>query len=170
MIAITAILLAIAVPNYLSARERARDSKRKQEMAQLKGALRMYYNDYAKYPQSGGMSQTCSLNGVTYRNSIMGCGVDGLQCCPNAVNTCVGLEFSAGAGGCANIYMKKFPSDFGDTMHYFLNADTDQFCLKVTLENRADGDLAASRIRCASACTIGQASMLSDSDYALCAD
>ena len=45
VIAITAALIAVALPNFVGARERARDVKRKAEMAELRNALRLYYND-----------------------------------------------------------------------------------------------------------------------------
>ncbi len=50
VIAVMALLLAVAVPNYLGARERARDAKKKQELVEMKKALRMYYNDFQSYP------------------------------------------------------------------------------------------------------------------------
>ena len=50
VIAIIATILAAAVPNFLSARERAKDAKKKAEFNQVKNALRLYYNDYQKYP------------------------------------------------------------------------------------------------------------------------
>lgn len=52
VIAVMALLLAVAVPNYLGARERARDAKKKQELVEMKKALRMYYNDFQSYPST----------------------------------------------------------------------------------------------------------------------
>lgn len=40
------------MPNFMGARERASDSQKKQNMASIKNALRTYYNDNQKYPDS----------------------------------------------------------------------------------------------------------------------
>lgn len=52
VIGIIAMLVAIAVPNYLMARQRAADSKIKSDMSEFKDALRLYYNDFQSYPAS----------------------------------------------------------------------------------------------------------------------
>ena len=43
-IAIMAVLIALVLPNYLGARERARDTKLKAEMNQLNNAMRSKWN------------------------------------------------------------------------------------------------------------------------------
>lgn len=53
VIAIIGVLTAIIVPNFMGARERANDSKKKQDMETIKTALRMYYNDNQSYPADG---------------------------------------------------------------------------------------------------------------------
>ncbi len=53
-IAIIATLTAILLPNFMGARERARDAQRIQDLDAVKTALRMYYNDKQSYPDSGG--------------------------------------------------------------------------------------------------------------------
>ena len=50
-----AVLTAILAPNLMGARERSRDAKRKQELNSMKTALRMYFNDWQSYPDSGGV-------------------------------------------------------------------------------------------------------------------
>lgn len=50
VIAIIASIVSLAIPNYLGARQRAKDSKRKSEAIALKSALRLYYNDFNTYP------------------------------------------------------------------------------------------------------------------------
>lgn len=50
VIAIIGVLTAIIVPNFMGARERANDSKVKQDMVSIKNALRSYYNDNQSYP------------------------------------------------------------------------------------------------------------------------
>jgi type II secretion system protein G len=49
-ISIIATLTAIVLPNFMGARERAKDTQKKEDMAALKNALRMYYNDTQSYP------------------------------------------------------------------------------------------------------------------------
>jgi len=49
-IAIIATLTAILLPNFMGARERAKDTQKIQDMAAIKNALRAYYNDYQTYP------------------------------------------------------------------------------------------------------------------------
>lgn len=155
VIAIIAVILALALPNFLGARERARDAKRKSEMAQLKTALRLYYNDIGTYPAS-------FMGGLGKLNYIQGCGAGGTGECPCSTS----LDFASGAS-CDAVYMKKFPSELGSSMYYYLTAGGDDFCLKVTLENRSDSDLTASRARCTTACG---SNCTGTTDYCVCAD
>lgn len=50
VIFIISVLTGIILPNMMSARERARDAKRKQDLEEIKTALRLYYNDNQAYP------------------------------------------------------------------------------------------------------------------------
>jgi len=154
VIAIIAMLIGLALPNYLGARERARDSKRKTELSQLKTALRMYYNDYAGYPTSD--------SGI-----LKACGLTGKLACP----VCTSAEFAAGGtDGCSVIYMKKLPQigtgPLTDTFLYFQCSDGDDFRLVTSLENKSDIDIASSQTRCPAACGAG----LGPTEYVLCAD
>lgn len=168
VISITAVLLAVSLPNFLSARERARDAKRKEEMQQIKNALRMYYSDFQRYPASG----TCTKpTGGSYVNYIKGCTTTHVACCPcDSVN---GIGFAIGET-CGTVYMKKLPDDLGSSTRYFVNsaaAAPDDFCLRTTLENAADPDLASSQTRCGSSCvTAGTTCALGSSYYCICAD
>ena len=49
---IIAILAGVLLPNFVSSRERARDARRKHDLAEIKNALRLYYNDHQSYPAS----------------------------------------------------------------------------------------------------------------------
>ncbi|MGI5840781.1 MAG: type II secretion system protein [Patescibacteria group bacterium] len=49
-IGIIATLTAILLPNFMGARERARDAQRKQDLDAVKSALRLFYNDNESYP------------------------------------------------------------------------------------------------------------------------
>ena len=128
VISIIGILSALILSNLNDARARARDSQKKSELTQLKTALRLYYNDYQKYPAKCGT------------NTIQGCGASGTTCCP--VAGCP--EFAAGGTGCETAYMKKLPvAEFT-----YVSSDDDSFTLAVTLENASDADLAASQTVC----------------------
>lgn len=151
-IAIIATLIGLAIPNFLGARARAKDAKRKGEMQQLKNALQLYYNDYTMYPASG--------NGNGYFNYIVGCGADGDTLCPAGCS----VDFAAGGTGCDTVYMTKFPSELGSSMFYNdANSGVD-YCLKVTLENASDSDIVTSQSRCATKCS------LSGNDFAVCSE
>lgn len=164
VIAITAVLLAVTLPNFVSSRERARDTKRKEEMRQLKNALRLYYNDYNTYPAGGNCAKA---EGGTNINYIMGCNTTHAACCPCDTST----DFGVGVTGasCETVYMKKFPSDLGSSMYYYSQAlpPRDDFCLKVSLENAADRDIATSQSRCSTACGTN---CVGTKDYCMCAD
>ena len=49
-IAIIAIISALALPNFMGARDKAKDSARISDMVAIKNALRLYYNDNQRYP------------------------------------------------------------------------------------------------------------------------
>ncbi len=156
VIFIIAVLTGLAMTNFLGARERARDSKKKAELQQLKTALRLYYNDYGKYPANYTLSP--------YINGIKGCGANGDENCPKA--GCV-VDFAAGGSACGDTtYMKKMPSDYGSKVYYYQIASGDDFLLKASLENKVDPDAAVSKQRCPgvspTTCGIG--------DYCVCAD
>lgn len=137
-IAIIALILAAAVPNFLGARERARDAKKKAELNQVKAALRLYYNDYQKYPEK------YTLFPIV--NGIKGCGANGDEGCPKSGCS---AEFAAGSSACGDtIYMKKLPSYATGTMYYFQVTGADDFRLYADLENISDPDATTSQARC----------------------
>jgi prepilin-type N-terminal cleavage/methylation domain-containing protein len=53
VISIIATLVAILLPNFMGARDRAKDAQKIQDAYAIKNALRMYYNDYQAYPITG---------------------------------------------------------------------------------------------------------------------
>lgn len=153
-IAIIATIIGLALPNYLGARSRARDARRKGELSELKTALQLYNNDFKIFPPAGN-------GGIGKLNYIAGCGASGTTLCPGACT----VDFAAGGAGCDTVYMTKFPSEFGSSMYYYeVNSGTD-FCLKVALENASDSDITASQSRCGTKC-----SGLSGTDYAVCSE
>lgn len=134
VISIIAVLVGLGLPNFIGARERARDAKRKAELNQLKTALRMYYNDYRAYPVA------------VSPYYFQGCGAAGDATCPG---TCTTGQFSAGGvDGCSTVYMRKLPTDYKYYRHPLKPADRDDFLLKVDLDNTSDSDIAASQSRC----------------------
>jgi len=129
VIGIIAVLAALLFTNFSGMRERARDLQRKSDLGQVKGALRLYYNDYQKYPADNG-------SGV-----ILGCGVNGTDACD------WGTTFSAGAG--STIYMTQLPTDPVSASSYtYTYVDDDNFTITTTLENTSDDSAVKSQAKC----------------------
>lgn len=129
VITIIAALIAVALPNFLSARQRANDAKMKAELGELKNALRLYYNDYNSYPTGTGYY-------------INGCGTTGTSQCARTG------PFQAGSGTPQTIYMAGLPAQYNYNRHPLYPTDSDNFLLKVTLSNASDPDIPASQARC----------------------
>ena len=53
-ISILAVLMAVLLPNLMGSRQRARDSRKVQDLQAMKSALRLYYNDNQSYPDGDG--------------------------------------------------------------------------------------------------------------------
>ncbi len=73
VIAIIGILSALFLPNYMSARERARDSQRKSDLKQIQKAFQLYYQDQPlpQYPNTlPSPGQQFSYNGNVYMNKF----------------------------------------------------------------------------------------------------
>lgn len=135
VIAILGVLASLILANMSGARERARDTQRKSDLRQLQTALRMYFNDYMKYPGfyvSGGVSR------------IQHIATDGSVTTFNW-----GDEFALNG----NTYMAKLPQDPLSTSIYQYNywrdsSDTDVYCAWANLENTSDPQIADSQERC----------------------
>lgn len=124
---ILGVLTALIIPNIASGRERARDAVRKSDFANIRNALRLYYNDFQEYPVGSG--------GI-----IMGCGVDGDVACSWA-----GGSFTAGG----TEYMKKLPGNpTGIEYSYAQTNGGEGFLLEVEFENERDESIAESQTRC----------------------
>ena len=149
-ISIIGMLAGLLLPNFLGARKRARDAQRKQDLTQIKKALRLYYNDYQAYPAEGTGGDA---------NKIAGCGADGDESCD------WGEEFSDSS---STIYMKELPvgpSGSSDEPEYTYSRDaldSDDFELRATLENESDPDIEKSQENCG----VGSTSP----EYVVCAD
>jgi prepilin-type N-terminal cleavage/methylation domain-containing protein len=125
VISVLGVLVAVLLPNLVGIRARARDSAVKNDLRQLKAALRLYYNDHQVYPPDDDAGQ------------LVACGEAGDQVCPDA-------DGSFSVGG--QLYMKDMQALADFT--YTQLQDGDDFLLASELENASDADLAASVSRC----------------------
>lgn len=76
-ISIIATLTAILLPNFMGARERAKDAQKKQDMESVKNALRLFYNDTQSYPSgipAGARVTNIGSTIVNYLPSVSGIG------------------------------------------------------------------------------------------------
>jgi prepilin-type N-terminal cleavage/methylation domain-containing protein len=95
-ISIIAVLTAILLPNFMGARERARDAAKIQELYTLKNGLRLYYNDHQSYPVGSGVVLDAAEMGQ-YVPNISGVGYTYYQTSGgDGFNLCVGLEAGVG--------------------------------------------------------------------------
>ncbi len=71
VLSIIAILTGILLPNLMSARQRGRDSQRKQGLWQIKNSLQLYYNDHQSYPATPPpFGSSWQENGVVYMAQV----------------------------------------------------------------------------------------------------
>ena len=124
VIAIIGILTAIGLNNFSSARQKARDTKRKTDLKQIANALEAYYNDHGQYPAS-------DING-----NILGCETD-------ATETCSWGSSAFKNTTTGTVYMVKLPTDPYASRHYYYEADQinglyTRFRLYARLENTLD--------------------------------
>lgn len=118
VVAVMAFLMTLFFPNFMSARERARDTQRKSDLKQIQSALELYKSDQ---------------NPVAYPTDASGYFPAGLcsQCWSSA----------ADCGG--NIYMRKMPCDpanLNPTPYVYTRNDTIRYTLSACLENPVDPD------------------------------
>lgn len=158
VIFILGILATLIVSNMQGARQRARDTVKKSELSNLKTALRLYYNDYQKYPPNN--------SPVGYK--FKACGPDGEQVCPAGCEA----DFAAGGvGGCDTTYMKNLTEDGSNFIFRYYYCSDDDFRLKVDLENLSDAEITTSQDRCpSSSCTGSPGISFTSEEYILCAD
>lgn len=112
VIGIIAILSVLVVPNFMTARERARDIQRKSDIRQLQKALELYKDTQnpISYPATGSIPQP---------NNPW----------PDVANPSI-------------IYMNDVPGDptTGSSYNYAKGADNISYTLSACLENKADKD------------------------------
>jgi prepilin-type N-terminal cleavage/methylation domain-containing protein len=147
VIAIIGVLSALLLSNFVGIRERGADSALKNNATQLKTALRLYYNDFQKYPTGDGV--------------LNGCGT-GTVAAPPSEECAAGTVFMANG----TTFMKTLPSEFE---YYSDGGQT--FLIVVTLANASDADIEASQTRCNPAGRTGYYSGTpTEFDYFVCED
>lgn len=120
VIAIIGMLAALALPNFMGARERAHDAQRKSDLTQIQKALELYKQDKNPpfYPASLPPGKQCwyNLNGT----------VSSAASCPSG----------------ATVYMQKFPDDpkttAGTPYGYAQTNNGLGYTLCACLENKGD--------------------------------
>lgn len=125
VISVLGVLVAVLLPNLIGVRARARDSALKNDLRQLKVALRTYYNDFQAYPADDDLG------------NIVACGADGTVTCPNTDNSFAIAE---------NLYMKDMPD--GEDFEYTQLLSGEDFLVATILENTSDSEIAESASRC----------------------
>jgi prepilin-type N-terminal cleavage/methylation domain-containing protein len=130
VISIIGILSGFLFVNFAGVRERGRDTTRKNDLRQLKTALRLYYNDYQTYP-------THTVPGF----AIRGCGPEGDQGCS------WGTPFTANNTNYMQLPMDPLNVDYY-TYRYFQTNSGEGFQMCVALENASDIQAQESRVKC----------------------
>jgi prepilin-type N-terminal cleavage/methylation domain-containing protein len=144
VISIIGGLAALLLTNFVGVRGRAADVGKKNDVTQLKKALRLYYNDYQAYPLGSS-------------GALMGCGVAGTSSCGS------GGEFSAGTT--PTVYMNELPVGFT-----YYSDGGDGFVAVVELENASDEDIVASQTRCNPSGRAYVTTPVTSLDFVVCED
>ena len=111
VISIIAIISAFTLPNFMGARDKAKDSARIADMASIKSALRLYYNDNQSYPASIGTSM------MAYMPSILNLGYTyNYYQSNNGDSFCLSLALESGQGDDDIISQKKCGVKVGSTV------------------------------------------------------
>lgn len=111
---IIGILATIGMGSYGTARMKARDAKRKNDLETITKSLEAYANDHRAYPSSTG----------------------GLITCEPPTTTCNwGAAFTDASG---TIYTAKLPEDGSSDRAYYYDSDGTTFTLYAALENEND--------------------------------
>lgn len=118
VIAIIGILTAMILPNLASARARARDSRRKQDLNNIQQALRLYYNDNQSFPTEQNIVWGGPLNG-TNQTTYMSL-----------------MPYDPSSTSSSKIGYK------------YLSPTGSSYLIVAQLENKSDSDIADSQLRC----------------------
>lgn len=150
VVVILGVLATLVIVNTVGARQRATDLRKKTDLAEIKKALRMYYNDYNRFPAANtGRIEGCSVAYAFDWGTSFGC--------PGASPTMT--------------YMSRLPinpSFVATSTHYqYTSSSTQSFCLWVDLENSGDAQLTESQARCGTCVTVNS---IGHSGYVVCED
>lgn len=116
VISLIGILATLVLSNLNAARKRGRDAQRKSDLRNIQTALRLYYNDYGKYPDN-------------VAGNIAGCGTGGTSVC------IWGDAFKTDT----QTYMSTLPDDpLPDVSYYYQQSGPDDYTLSACLENLSD--------------------------------
>ena len=122
VIAVISMITALLFPNFMGVRQRARDSQRKSDLAQIQKALELYKLDnITSYPTIDEVS-------LSFPSSL-----------------CNKCWSQAGIDNCTtNLYLRKFPCDPSDGATPYIytldSGDALKYTLSACLENLADPD------------------------------
>lgn len=126
VVSLIGVLATLVLANLNAARQRGRDAQRKSDLRNIQTALRLYYNDWDRYP--GNMA-----------SNIAGCG-DGENA---GIGLCIwgdAFEWSTIELG-THTYMSTLPGDPLPGAYYAYNQEADDFdnyTLTACLENPSD--------------------------------
>ncbi|MFA5828220.1 MAG: type II secretion system protein [Candidatus Shapirobacteria bacterium] len=96
-ISIIATLTAILLPNFMGARERAKDTQRISDLNAVKNALRMYYNEHQSYPVGFSTCAGLSATLASYLPGMSGIGCTyTVDAAGETFDLCVGLDAGSG--------------------------------------------------------------------------
>lgn len=124
---IIGILSTIGLRSFSSSQVKARDSRRKSDLHNIRSALEVYYNDKGQYPAAS--------NG-----DILGCGTDAQEAC--TWGEIWQEEFNT-AGVQDTIYMVELPDDPSGATEYYYHSEAPHksYRLYAHLENEQDMDI-----------------------------
>lgn len=121
VLSLISVLAAFAVGNFRSAQMRGRDAVRKSDLRNIQTALRLYYNDYGRYPASsplaGGLMVACGTTAT-------------------AASCTYGLAWARGG----TTYMSVLPDDpqVSNNDYVYTYVNDDDYTLRSCLEARND--------------------------------
>ena len=115
VVSLIGVLATLVLANLNAARQRGRDAQRKSDLRNIQTALRLYYNDFDKYP-------------ANMAGNIAGCG--------NGTAICIwGDPFVSDI----QTYMSTLPTDpLPDIDYRYTRIDSDDYTLTACLENASD--------------------------------
>lgn len=117
VVSLIGVLSTLILANLNAARERSRDAVRKSDLRNIQTALRVYYNDYGRYPAG--------------TSTITACG-GGL--------TPVACTYGSGWARYTTTYMNILPKDpLSSTQNYvYIYNNDDDYTIYACLENKSD--------------------------------